>query len=100
MKPNTVKMAMLSIFVLLFFCGCSKNSKDDSRYAPKDNKGKEICVEPNNPYNDGGGHDAGFNWARENGGGCNGNSDSFNEGCEEFHRQMNEYNRCEERKRK
>jgi hypothetical protein len=65
---------MLPFFVILF-CGCNKNSS----------KNVEECIEPRNPYNDGGGHVAGFNWAMENGGACNGNSDSFNEGCEEYH---------------
>ena len=49
---------------------------------------------PQNPYNDGGGHNAGFNWAMENGGDCDGNSESFNEGCEEYFRQLYDYNTC------
>jgi hypothetical protein len=52
------------------------------------------CNPPHNPYNNGGGHDAGFNWAIENSGGCNGNSNSFNEGCEDYYRQLNEYKEC------
>ena len=43
-----------------------------------------------NPYSDGTGHDAGYKWAERTGGSCNGNSESFNEGCEEFYRQQGE----------
>jgi hypothetical protein len=91
---------VLILFVALMVVGCSQKAEDGGKYSPKDEKGQEVCIGPNNPYHDGGGHDAGFNWALDNGGGCNGNSDSFNEGCEEFHRQLDEFNRCEERKRK
>jgi hypothetical protein len=82
------KILFLSIILLVSICGCDSNSS-----GPKKTKA-EDCISPHNPYNDGGGHDAGFNWAAENGGDCNGNSDSFNEGCAEYHRQLNEYNVC------
>lgn len=77
------------LVLIMFFSGCDKGETGyDSGSTTSE------CIQPNNPYNDGGGHDAGFNWAMENGGGCNGNSDSFNEGCEEYHRQLNQYNEC------
>jgi len=78
------KTVLLGIILALTLLGCDKSPSA----APED------CVSPRNPYNDGGGHDAGFKWAAENGGNCNGNSDSFNEGCAEFVRQMNQYNEC------
>jgi hypothetical protein len=56
-------------------------------------------MDPENPYNDDGGHEAGFKWAEENGEECNGNSDSFNEGCEEYHRQQERYDQCESARR-
>jgi len=28
-------------------------------------KAKEDCIAPHNPFNDGSGHDAGFNWAQD-----------------------------------
>ncbi len=41
-----------------------------------------------NPYSDGTGHYAGYDWAEQTGGDCNGHSASFNEGCEEYYRQI------------
>lgn len=84
---------LFSLFILaIFLISCSQySSSSDSKITSKK---VEECIEPQNPYNDGGGHDAGFNWAMENGEDCNGNSDSFNEGCEEYHRQLNQYNEC------
>jgi len=82
------------VFVLaILFFGCDKGATSSNSEVITSKNIKE-CIEPNNPYNDGGGHDAGFNWAMENGGDCNGNSDSFNEGCEEYHRQLNQYDEC------
>jgi hypothetical protein len=52
------------------------------------------CVEPENPYNDDGGHDAGFKWAEENGEACDGNSESFHEGCQEYHEQLIRFEEC------
>jgi len=52
------------------------------------------CHAPSNPYGDDGGHDAGFNWAEDTGRSCDGNSQSFNEGCEEYHRQLHQYEKC------
>ena len=56
---------------------------------------EKPCIEPENPYAEGTGHYAGYHWAEENGGDCNGRSDSFNEGCEEYHSQEDEYEECE-----
>ena len=84
------KMILLIIILALFFSGCEKSSST----SPIKKTKIEDCISPHNPYNDGGGHDAGFNWAVENGTDCNGNSDSFNEGCAEYYRQLNEYNEC------
>jgi hypothetical protein len=56
-------------------------------------------LEPSNPYDDDSGHSAGYAWSEERGGAsCNGNSDSFNEGCEEFNRQTEAYNQCQSAK--
>ena len=80
----------LSLLFAMIIIGCDKDSK---KY---DLKNKEECIAPQNPYNDGGGHDAGFNWAAETGGDCNGRSNSFNDGCEEYYRQQSKYNKCVE----
>ncbi len=90
---RTSSLVLITAFMLaILLPGCNNDStvlKQKSTHSES-----RQCIEPQNPYNDGGGHDAGFNWAAENGGECNGNSDSFNEGCEEYHRQLNQYDEC------
>lgn len=71
-------MFILVMLMAMFLAGCDKGSSS-LNLEKMSSKNKQDCFEPHNPYNDGGGHDAGFNWAEENGGDCNGNSDSFNE---------------------
>jgi hypothetical protein len=83
------KFGILIVLISVFLIGCS-----DSK--PKEAEEK-ACVEPDNPYDEGSGHYAGYKWAEENGGGCNGNSNSFNEGCEEYHSQEDEYEECQAR---
>jgi hypothetical protein len=65
----------------------SSYSSDDSQY------NSDNCSEPENPYDDGSGHYAGFEWG-ENGNSCDGNSDSFIEGCEEYESQEEAYQSC------
>jgi hypothetical protein len=72
--------------LLLFSTGCYSDKGSSSK--------KAECHAPSNSYEEGSGHYAGFEWAQSNGGGCNGNSDSFNDGCEEYHRQMDAYEKC------
>jgi hypothetical protein len=84
------------LFASILFASCDNTSSSF-------NNAKSIdaeCMAPHNPYNNGGGHDAGFNWAAENGDDCNSNSDSFNEGCAEYFRQLNKYNECLAKKNK
>ena len=81
---------LLAIFILaIFITGCN-NEYDGDAPSTENNE----CVEPQNPYDDDSGHYAGFEWAAENNEDCNGSSDSFDEGCEEYFRQLNEYNKC------
>lgn len=79
-------LVSLSFSFLLSWCGNS-NSVSNSYWNTE-------CSEPENPYGDGWGHDAGFNRAEQNGEDCNGNSDSFNEGCEEYYSQLEKYQNC------
>ncbi len=52
----------------------------------------DYYEEPENPYDEGSGHSAGYEWAEENGvDSCGGNSNSFIEGCEEYLSQQEEY---------
>lgn len=56
---------------------------------------REDCsvLEPDNPYSIESGHYAGFQWG-ENGNSCGGNSTSFIDGCEEYLRQLENYENC------
>ena len=59
---------------------------------------REDCslLEPQNPYSEGGGHYAGFEWAARNEPvSCGGNSDSFINGCEEWASQTEAYKECQ-----
>jgi hypothetical protein len=76
----------LAILLLLFSVGCSSNKESSSK--------KIECQAPSNPYEMESGHHAGFEWAHENGGACDGNSDSFNEGCNEYYSQKSSYDNC------
>lgn len=59
-------------------------------------KGWEECIEPENPYDESTEewHYAGFERASETGWFCDGNSDSFNEWCEEYYEQEEDYENC------
>jgi hypothetical protein len=60
-----------------------------------------TCAEPENPYDPGGGHYAGYEWAEEHQpAACGGSSQSFVEGCEEYQEQQADYEECEERQKK
>lgn len=50
---------------------------------------------PRNPYSNDSGHDAGYKWAQKNNpSSCFGNSISFTEGCEEYTKQLADYQAC------
>jgi hypothetical protein len=84
------------IALLFFFGGCSA-PKPDSEQAEAN---AASCTEPENPYSEGTGHYAGYEWAeKHNGAACDGNSQSFNEGCAEYDRQEEEYQSCERREK-
>ncbi len=82
------------IFLILCFCltvlfcgGCSDSNSPSTTEA-------KICVEPENSYDEDTGHYAGYNWAQENGEACDGNSEPFNEGCNEYYSQLGTYEAC------
>lgn len=60
---------------------------------------EEECIEPENPYDEftEEWHYAGFEWAERTWWSCNGNSDSFNEWCEEYYLQEEVFSECEDR---
>jgi hypothetical protein len=76
---------ILLLIVSALLLGCEQDQTASSGYPEEEHSNpvvKKTCTEPSNPYNDGGGHDAGFNWAMENGRSCSSNSNSFDEGCD------------------
>lgn len=70
------------ILGVLALTACGNGSGSYSEY---DNKESGYT---GNPYSEGTGHYAGYEWAERTGGSCDGNSQSFNEGCEEYYRQI------------
>jgi hypothetical protein len=93
---NFVMVVM--IMGLLLIPGCTPSKSLESK---QDDKTGRQCNEPENPYSEGTGHYAGYEWAESRGlGVCNGSSQSFNEGCEEYETQESEYEECEARKKK
>jgi hypothetical protein len=106
MSPNTVgkfspiSVAQVAALLLLLQTGCGGSSPSTSEEVSA-SEGKVNCssLEPENPYDDESGHDAGYKWALEhNPGFCNGNSTSFEEGCEEYLRQVEAFQECENRR--
>lgn len=77
-----MKKLFIIFALLLLIAGCSSKN---SEYSYTNENGEKIEI--GNPYSSDSGHSAGYEWAERTGGACNGNSDSFNEGCEEYYRQ-------------
>ena len=89
--PCIVKCYFGTVICALLLAGCS-SQKDPSS---DENRGATVCVEPENPYSQGTGHYAGYEWAERNGGSCAASSQSFNEGCEEYDTQEEDYEECQ-----
>jgi hypothetical protein len=84
----------LTALALSIGCGLSKPADSENE------REAASCTEPSNPYSEGTGHYAGYEWAEKNGSGdCNGSSQSFNQGCEEYEAQQSAYEECEAKKR-
>lgn len=77
-----MKTIIAIIVPILIIVACSSNTDPSS-----DTYGRNEYTEIENPYSEGTGHYAGYEWAERTGGACNGNSNSFNEGCEEYYHQ-------------
>ena len=101
------------LFILLLILGVlvfvwsrlSSESSDNNKVAgpepePSSEASIRECVEPENPYSEGTGHYAGYEWAERNGSSCSTSSQSFNEGCEEYETQESEYEECEAENKK
>lgn len=91
---------VIGIAIWFFFLRGDKSSSYESSYSGGSSYSDEsdsgrYCSEPENPYGYGSGHYAGFEWAENNDPGyCDGNSSSFNEGCEDYLSQQEEYDSC------
>ncbi len=82
---------------LTYVAGCTSAKPAESN---DERNASQYCEEPENPYTEGTGHYAGYEWAESHDSGtCNGSSDSFNEGCEEYETQEAEYQECETQKK-
>jgi hypothetical protein len=90
---------MLTVAGSMLIVGCRSaepsNSFNRNREAPSAPK----CTAPENPFDEGSGHYAGYEWAESSGSGtCDGHSQSFIEGCEEYESQEAKYQDCEAKK--
>jgi hypothetical protein len=84
----------MTVIASLFLLGCGSDKETEK--PDTETKTSDVsCTEPENPYSQGTGHYAGYAWAEQYGGSCNGRSQSFNEGCEEYEDQEAEYEECE-----
>jgi hypothetical protein len=92
---------LLVSLALSLIAGCTSSSSDSSGNYQGDNSAKaEVCPQPVDPYIEGSGHYAGYEWAEQHGSpSCNNASQSFVEGCEEYETQESEYEECEARKK-
>ena len=80
-----MKNLVIASAVVLSLVGCVGDSSGG--YADTaDGEGGYV----GNPYSEGTGHYAGYEWAERTGGDCDGNSQSFNEGCEAYYEQTGE----------
>ena len=80
--------------------GCRSSAPSGSPDSGGQEAAATQCTEPENPYDEGTGHYAGYDWAQNNGSGsCAGHSLSFDEGCEEYESQQAKYDDCEANKR-
>jgi hypothetical protein len=89
----------LAVAVLMLITGCKASAPSDYSGSDSSTASASNCAEPENPYDEGSGHYAGYEWAQSSGSGtCGGNSQSFIEGCEEYESQEAEYQECEAKK--
>ena len=89
----------LTVPALMLITSCRSAAPSNSFDSNGKATSTPACAEPENPYEEGSGHYAGYEWAQSNGTvACGGNSQSFIEGCEEYENQEAEYEECEAKK--
>ena len=95
MKPYILGITLSGLLVMV---GCTSSTLSDKT---NEDETARHCTEPQNPYDEGSGHYAGYEWAETNNpGSCGGRSQSFIEGCEDYQQQESEYEDCEAQSRK
>jgi len=94
-KGSGVVSLIIMVAVIWFFTSLFNDEDEVDVYNQPSSmfNSKEDCIEPENPYNYGTGHYAGYEWG-ENGNYCSGNSSSFIEGCEEYESQEEAFSAC------
>ncbi len=96
-KGNVVIGILIIVLIIWglfsFFKSDDKQGYNNSPSSSFSSKKDCSSLEPSNPYDEGSGHYAGFEWG-ENGNSCGGNSNSFIEGCEDYEAQEEAYNSC------
>jgi len=91
---------MLCIVALVILTGACNSSSGSANDNEEQGEASQECHEPENPYDEGSGHYAGFQWAEEHDPtSCGGNSQSFIEGCEEYQEQESAYQDCTSKKK-
>jgi hypothetical protein len=76
-----MRFSKICLVGVLLFAACSSPKTDSEQ----PDVAAATCTEPENPYSEGTGHYAGYEWAeKHDGAACDGNSQSFNEGCAEY----------------
>jgi hypothetical protein len=64
-----LKVGFIIAVTILISPGCSRSN--NTSHSDTETTYAAECTEPSNPWSgDGGGHEAGFNWAQENGEDC------------------------------
>jgi len=90
---------LLTVAGLMLTVGCKSSAPSNSSDKNREATSARNCTEPENPYDEGSGHYAGYEWAESSGSGtCGGSSQSFIEGCQEYENQEAEYEQCEAKK--
>lgn len=85
-ESKLVKKYLLIFLATSILTACSQGTSYNDNGTKGNDVGTQCEIE--NPYSEGSGHYAGYEWAERTGGDCSGNSQSFNEGCEEYFRQL------------
>jgi hypothetical protein len=99
-KVRFTLLVSVAVFAgLMLTVGCQSSAPSNTSNGNGRAASASDCTEPENPYDEGSGHYAGYEWAESSGSGtCGGNSQSFIEGCEEYENQQAAYQDCEAKK--